>query len=248
MGKSRILVVEDERITAEDIKEGLKNLGYEVPAVVHSGEDAVKKAGELQPNLILMDIKLEGEMDGIEAAGQIKKHFDIPVIYLTAYSDENTVERARKTEPSGYVIKEPSGFVHKPFKESELQSVIELTLYRHEMEKNCDQLISTMLENINDALIATDENGKIRFMNNIAENLTGWVQEDAINKDLVEVFSIQANDESKSNEIKLDECSLDQVLLSDKNGTKIPVSADFNHITDNNGNINGMTLVFRDVP
>ena len=247
MGKSRILVVEDERITAEDIKEGLKNLGYEVPAVVHSGEDAVKKAGELQPNLILMDIKLEGEMDGIEAAGQIKKHFDIPVIYLTAYSDENTVERARKTEPSGYVIKEPSGFVHKPFKESELQSIIELTLYRHEMEKNCDQLISTMLENINDALIATDKNGKIRFMNNIAENLTGWIQEDAINKDLVEIFSIQANDESKSNEIMLDEFSGDHVLLNDKNGTKIPVSADFNHITDNNGNINGMTLVFRDI-
>jgi len=84
-------------------------------------------------------------------------------------------------------------------------------------------------------------------MNNIAENLTGWIQEDAINKDLVEIFSIQANDESKSNEIMLDEFSGDHVLLNDKNGTKIPVSADFNHITDNNGNINGMTLVFRDI-
>ena len=250
MSKARILVVEDERITAEDIKEGLKNLGYEVPAVVHSGEDAVKKAEELQLDLILMDIKLEGEMDGIEAAGQIKKHFDIPVIYLTAYSDERTVERAKMTEPSGYVLKEPSGFVHKPFKESELQSIIELTLYRHDIEKNCDQLISTMLENIDDALIATDENGKIRFMNHTAENLTGWIQEEVINRDLVEVFNIQTNDSSESNiinKIKLDECSLDQVLLSYKDGTKIPVSANFNHIIDNNGNINGMTLVFRDI-
>ena len=247
MSNARILVVEDERITAEDIKDGLKRLGYEVPAVVYSGEDAVRKAKELQPDLVLMDIKLEGEMDGIEAAGEIKKHFDIPVIYLTAYSDENTLERARQTDPSGYVLKEPSGFVHKPFKESELHSVIELTLYRHKMEKNHDQWLEAMLESINDALIAADENGKIRFMNHIAENITGWITEEAVNKDLVDVFKIQKDEFSAEFKFNVQEYSLDRVMLNDKNGEKIPVSANLNHIKDSKGNINGIALVFRNL-
>ena len=241
MSSARILVVEDERITAEDIKDGLKSLGYKVPAVVHSGEEAVRKAMELQPDLVLMDIKLEGKMDGIEAAGEIKKHFDIPVIYLTAYSDENTLERARMTEPSGYVLKEPSGFVHKPFKESELHTIIELTLYRHKMEKNHDQWLETMLENVNEALIATDENGKIRFMNHIAENITGWIQEEVVNRDLTDVFKIQED------KFGINEHSMDQVMLNDKNGTKIPVSANLNHIKDSKGNVSGMTLVFHNL-
>jgi len=245
MSNARILVVEDERITAEDLKDGLKSLGYEVPAVVHSGEDAVCKATELQPDLVLMDIKLEGEMDGIEAAGEIKKHFDIPVIYLTAYSDEDTLERARRTEPSGYVLKEPSGFVHKPFKESELHTIIELTLYRHKMEKNHDQWLEAMLESVNEALIATDENGKIRFMNHIAEDITGWIREEAVNRDLVDVFKVQKG-EFDISELRVDvsDYSIDRIMLNDKNGAKIPVRANLSHITDNNGNINGMTLVF----
>ena len=241
MSSARILVVEDERITAEDIKDGLKSLGYKVPAVVHSGEEAVRKAMELQPDLVLMDIKLEGKMDGIEAATQIRERYDIPVIYLTAYSDENTLERARMTEPSGYVLKEPSGFVHKPFKESELHTIIELTLYRHKMEKNHDQWLETMLENVNEALIATDENGKIRFMNHIAENITGWIQEEAVNRDLTDVFKIQKD------KFDINEHSLDRVMLNDKNGIKIPVSANLNHIKDSKGNINGMTLVFHNL-
>jgi len=92
---SKILVVEDERITAEDIKSGLECAGYNVPALVSSGEDAIEKAGKLKPDLVLMDIKLKGKMDGIEAAEQIKYLYNIPVIYLTAYSDEYTVQRAK---------------------------------------------------------------------------------------------------------------------------------------------------------
>ena len=249
MSNARILVVEDERITAEDIKEGLKSLGYEVPAVVYSGEDAVCKAGELQPDLVLMDIKLEGEMDGIEAAGEIKKYFDIPVIYLTAYSDENTLKRAKMTEPSGYILKEPSGFIHKPFKESELHSIIELTLYRHEMEKTHDQWLSTLLESINKALIATDGNGKIKFMNHIAEDLTGWIQEEAVNRDLSDVFKIQDPEFNILNGFNPDfnQYSMDQVVLDGKNGVKIPINANFNPITDDKGNINGMALIFHDL-
>lgn len=242
---AKILVVEDERITAEDIKDGLISLGYKVPAVVYSGEDAVKKAEELKPDLILMDIKLEGEMDGIEAAEEIKKHYDIPVIYLTAYSDEGTVERAKKTEPEGYVLKGHSGFIHKPFEESELHSVIEITLYRHKMEKSHDQWISALLESINEALIATDNNGIIKFMNNMAEDITGWKQENAINRDLNEVFKVY--DENTVKDFKFDpDLASGEVDVLNKKGIIVNVKFNMNYIKDKEGTVNGIALTFRD--
>lgn len=111
-------------------------MGYKVPAVVHSGEEAVKKAGEIQPDLVLTDIRLESEMGSIEAAEEIRKHFNIPVIYLTAYSDDDTLEGTKNTEPQDYILKEPYGIIRKPFEESELHSIIEITFYRDKMEKN----------------------------------------------------------------------------------------------------------------
>jgi len=105
MANVNVLVVEDESIVAMDIRASLIRLGYNVPAITYSGEAAIKKAGELLPDLVLMDIHLNGKMDGIEAAQQIHDRFDIPVVYLTAYSDEKTLERANVTEPFGYIIK-----------------------------------------------------------------------------------------------------------------------------------------------
>ena len=105
MAKTRILVVEDEHVVAEDIKESLQALGYDVSAVAYSGEEAVEKAEETNPDLVLMDIVLKGETNGISAAGQIRSRLDIPVVYLTAYADEKTIERAKLTEPFGYIVK-----------------------------------------------------------------------------------------------------------------------------------------------
>jgi CheY-like chemotaxis protein len=101
MAKAQIMVVEDEGIVAEDIKRSLQNMGYEVPAIVSSGEEAVKKAGEIEPDLVLMDIVLTGKMNGIRAAGRIRSAFNIPVIYLTAHSNEEILEQAKTTEPFG---------------------------------------------------------------------------------------------------------------------------------------------------
>ncbi|NOZ77467.1 MAG: response regulator, partial [Euryarchaeota archaeon] len=131
MGKERILVVEDQKIVAEDIKEILTQLGYEVVGISSTGEDAIKKADRTRPHLVLMDIRLKGEMDGIEAAKEIRNRFRIPVVYLTAYSDEKTLQRAKVTEPFGYII--------KPFEDRELHSIIEMALYRHEMEEEVDR-------------------------------------------------------------------------------------------------------------
>lgn len=123
---TRILVVEDESIVALDIQDRLESLGYEVPITVASGEKAIEQAGALRPDLVLMDIQLQGRMDGVEAADEIRRLFGIPVIYLTANADHPTVERAKITEPFGYVI--------KPFEERELHTTIEVALYKHKAE------------------------------------------------------------------------------------------------------------------
>ncbi len=122
MANKKILVVEDERIVAKDISKRLQKLGYTVLANVASGEAAIQKARELQPDLVLMDIQLEGQIDGIEAAEQIRADLDIPVIFLTAYADENTLQRAKATEPFGYIV--------KPFDERALHTAIEVALRR----------------------------------------------------------------------------------------------------------------------
>ncbi len=125
--KAKILVVEDENIIARDIQSKLKRMGYNVPALVMTGEEAIACSEEIRPDIVLMDIVLKGDMDGIEAADIIKKRFDIPVLYLTAYADEVTLKRAMVTEPFGYML--------KPFGERELRINIEISLYKHDVEK-----------------------------------------------------------------------------------------------------------------
>ncbi len=128
MSKSKILVVEDDLITARSIESALKELGHDVLDIVTSGEEAIQKASEVHPDLILMDIKLDGKMDGIEAARQIKDHFNIPVIYLTAHADDATLERAKITEPYSYIL--------KPFEDRELHIAIEIAFYKNKMEES----------------------------------------------------------------------------------------------------------------
>jgi signal transduction histidine kinase len=134
--KPKILVVEDERIVAEDIRRSLESLGYQVVAAVSSGGAALQEAGRLSPDLILMDIVLEGEMSGIQAAEEIRRCYSIPVIYLTAYADQAILDQAKITEPFGYVV--------KPFEERELRSAIEMALYKHrsdvELKRSREQL------------------------------------------------------------------------------------------------------------
>lgn len=127
MSKINILVVEDENIVSKDIQQCLKKLGYNVVATTATGEEAVQLAEEKNPDVVLMDIMLKGEMSGIEAAAQIKEHYDIPVIYLTAYADESTLSKAKITEPYGYIL--------KPFKEIDLDISIKMTLFKHKKQK-----------------------------------------------------------------------------------------------------------------
>lgn len=131
MKKAKILVVEDQNIVALNIRNKLKNLGYTVPGTASTGEEAIKKAELTNADLVLMDIMLKGEMDGIEAAREIKNRLRIPVLYLTAYTDDETLERAKTTEPAGYIS--------KPFKEEDLHSNIEMALHKHRAEKEAEK-------------------------------------------------------------------------------------------------------------
>jgi putative two-component system response regulator len=128
MDKTKIMIVEDEGIVANDIARQLTDMGYDVVATVYSGEAAVDKAREVHPDLVVMDIVLAGKMDGIEAAEKIKASADIPVVYLTAYADEKTLGRAKISGPSGYVL--------KPVEKKQLHVAIELALHRHGIELN----------------------------------------------------------------------------------------------------------------
>lgn len=249
MTSAKILVVEDERITAEHIKLGLKSADYDVVSLVASGEAAIKTVEEQPVDLVLMDIHLKGEMDGIDAAEEIRERFGIPVIFLTAYSDETTVQRAKITEPSGYIIKEPFGFVKKPFAEGELHTAIEITLYRHRTEKRLrehERWLNAVLNSISDAVIATDSLRQVKFMNPVAEDLTGWIAEDAIGMDLGEVFRVLGA-ESSSEGVSLDLTALhlDRGMLTSQDGSQIQINGNITPIKDENGNIEGLVVIFR---
>jgi DNA-binding NarL/FixJ family response regulator len=127
MIEATILIVEDEAIVAADLSAKLQRLGYKVCGIADEGKDAVALASSLRPDLVLMDIRLEGSMDGIEAAEAICRSHDVPVIYLTAHSNAATVDRAKLTGPSGYIL--------KPFEERELATQIELALYKHQADR-----------------------------------------------------------------------------------------------------------------
>ena len=181
----QILIVEDDSDVVGYIEHLLKSLGYGVCAVVSSGDAAMQKAADTQPDLALIDMMLAGDMDGIAVADQMRARFNIPVVYLTAYVDQRLLRRAKIAEPFGYVL--------KPFAERRLHLNIEIALYRHEMErkfKESEQWLSTILRSIGEGVIATDENRRVQFINSVAEDLTGWQQENAFGKDLEEVFNV----------------------------------------------------------
>jgi PAS domain S-box-containing protein len=160
MAKVTILVVEDEFITGADIQNNLRETGYDVPFVVDNGKDAITKAGELHPDLVLMDITLKGEMTGIDAAAQIRDRYGIPVIFLSAHSDDTTVTRALESEPFGYII--------KPFEARDLKIRIGIALYKHAMDnalKERESTINALLNTIPDALVLLDHEKKIVAVN-----------------------------------------------------------------------------------
>ena len=168
MNTQRILVVEDEAIIAYDLERTLQRLGYDVPEVVAEGEAAIEAAARHAPSLVLMDIKLRGALDGVDAARAIRERLEMPVVFLTSHSDVATLSRAAAAQPQGYVM--------KPFVERDLHVAIEVAIRKHEVERalrHRERWFSTTLRCVGDGVIATDENLTVSYLNRAAEALTG---------------------------------------------------------------------------
>ena len=182
MAKANILIVEDERIVAMDIRNSLEALGYTIAGHADRGEDAVQKAMTLHPDLILMDIVLKGEMDGIQAAEQIQKHSNVPLIFLTAFSDQATLERARVTEPFGFIV--------KPFDERDLASNIEMALYKHNLDsklRESENKFRSVIEYASDGMALISPQGLVIEWNPALEQITGLKRTDLIDQPIWEV-------------------------------------------------------------
>lgn len=249
METASIMVVEDESIVALDLQNRLKKLGYRIAAVAAEGKDAYRKAIATRPNLVLMDIKIKGNMDGISTAELIQSEYDVPIIYITAFADEPTLQRAKLTMPYGYLI--------KPFEQRELSSAITMTLYRHQIEqqlKESQQWLNTTLRSIGDGVIATDPDGRIKFVNTAAEQLTGWKQSEALGNDIRSVFNINKTNlfPTSADDIAVLENGLADsrqapTLLTNREGMQIPIMYLSNMIRNERGEALGFVVAFQDI-
>ena len=250
MDKARIVVVEDESLLAEDIQERLKNLGYEVAAVAHSGEEALAVVAAAHPDLVLMDIRLKGKMDGIDTARVVRERFNLPVVYLTGEADGATLERAKATEPLGYLL--------KPIEEKRLYSTVEIALYKHKMDqrlRRIERWFATTLKSIGDAVIVTDTEERVTYMNSMAETLTGWKFGETTGKPLARVYQT-VNAETRETLASLVPQALlegvvagatNRAVLVSRQGAETPIDDSAAPIRDSAGNITGVVLTFRDV-
>lgn len=229
MKDAQILVVEDEFVVAEDLLDILSRFGYEIAGVASSAREAMRKAADAHPGLVLMDIMLGGTFDGVVAAEHMWTILNIPVVYLTAYTDETTLERAMHAEPFGYLM--------KPFNEKELHTTIQVALYKHEMERKRKeregQWASTLSSEV---VIATDTEGRVTFMNPVAEALTGWREEQALGTYVEEVFKIKAGSTP----------GLESLNAIPKKETQRPIAHNIAPIRDGRGSILGGVVVFAD--
>ncbi|HUI67200.1 MAG TPA: response regulator [Nitrospirota bacterium] len=181
MKKGTIFVVEDEVIIADDIKSYLQKFGYKVPLIATSGEEALKRVRDVRPDLVLMDIVLRGEMDGIETAERIRSEFDIPIVYLTAFADDETLERAKITEPFGYII--------KPFEERDLYTTIEMALYKHKMErklKESEAKFRRIVETAQEGIWVLDTEDRTTYVNKRMAEMLGYREDEMIGRKLVD--------------------------------------------------------------
>ena len=244
---ARILIVEDERIVAEDLLNILTELGYSVTAAVSSGADAIAQAEANPPDLALMDIHIQGDMDGTATALVLRERFNIPVIYLTAHADSETVAKAKSAGPLGYIT--------KPFQEAALQASVEIAIHRHREELRMQakqELLSSTLRAMSEGVISIDRTETIRLFNPAAEAWTGVRAHDAVGKRVDEIFQASGREDparaEKPWEQVLVSGSLAELpsgtMLASRDGARQPISGSAAPIRDHKGAVAGVVLVF----
>ena len=234
MANAKIIIVESDTVVAKDIEERLTTLGYTICAIVSSKAQAITKVTEVRPDLVLIDMDVEGEMDGVDIAQEIYNRFDIPVIYLTNYVNEDLLEKVRATRAFGHVF--------KPYGTDQLHLSIENHLYWYQEDQRFrkgEQQLTTICNNISDAVIATDLKGLVTFMNPAAESLTGWQREEAASVNIKQVLcvdtkkdcpvaavlrSIRHPDTTTASEVSTDSAQIHEGRLVSRSDQDIQVS------------------------
>jgi len=251
MQAARVLIVEDEKIISLDLTRTLKNLGFEVAAVVSNGPDALESATQHRPDIILMDIMLSGEMDGIEAARHVKTSLDIPVVFITAYADEATLDRAKEAQPFGYII--------KPFKERELYSTINIALYKSKIDKQIlrqERLFGAILDSMDEALIAADTEGRVQFLNPAAETLTGWPEDEAYARPVDTVLELLDAHTEAPTALPLNRSQLatprstlrfEDLLLNNRHGGRLHITGTITPVQYASGEPETYLIAFKDI-
>jgi len=243
---TKILIVEDEAITAMDIKHNLINFGFEVVGTAASGDEAIKKAQELKPDLILMDITLKGDMDGIEATKNIKTHLDIPVIYMSAFTDKNTYERLKLTNPYG--------FVSKPVSSELLVVSIEAAVYKHDLDKKLaesEEHLRLIFDSSKDFIYSYDLEGRFTSANKHFCDATNLTKDEIIGKTGPEL-GLPEEQSGKWAKIRQQVCETDSTvkMITSSIGLDREVyeyEVILNPLHDINGEIVGISGVSRDL-
>lgn len=248
MSDERVLIVEDEKIIALDLQRRLEKFGYTVVALAATADEAVSAATDHMPDIVLMDIMLGGERDGVDAAMEIKDTLPIPIVFLTAYADERTVERAKRAQPVGYVL--------KPFKERELQTTIEIALYKARVDRKMheqEQLFEALLNSMHDGLIAFDSLYTVQFLNPLAMDVLGFTDADAlIGRDITDLFVLYDENTELPQAIPLGlvnegkDFDFENVYLRTTQGGRVIVAGSITPVRTARG-INGGLITFRDV-
>lgn len=242
------MVVEDERVVARDIEDSLRGMGYDVVGSAASAEECLRCASNNRPDLVLMDVRIQGDIDGIETAKLLRSRFGVPVIYLTAYADDETVNRAREAEAHGYLL--------KPFRATELKSAVEIALFKHRAENKLraqEQWFRTTLRAIGEAVIAVDTQARVSFTNRIAEELLGEREAELKGKRLGDVFQLIDELTGESVESPVGQALADGKTLRLPANTALkgsrgdlPIDDSVAPILDERGEVLGAVIVFRD--
>jgi len=245
-----VLIVTNEENIARDMREHLIKLGYDVVGIATSNKEILPKIEETKPDLILIDIRINGYRDGLQTMELIHLNYNTPIVYITGSASQATIQRAKSTGSFGYIF--------QPFEEKQIYATIETALLRHRLEaelRDGRRWLRAVLDGINDGVIALDNHTQIRFINPIAEQLTGWSEIETLGKTLHEVFvfleessheRVDFWDVKRSLNPKNADTQLEGLLLS-KGGKSIPVETEIAILKDGKGIETGKVLVFRDI-
>jgi PAS domain S-box-containing protein len=238
---ARILIVEGDAVLAREIETSLSRLGYVVTGLASSGEEAVDLTSEDKPDLVLMDVTFDADMDGIETAQRLRDRHDVPVIYLAAQRDQATFERAKHTLPLAYVV--------KPVDPKELDLTIRTSLEQRRLEtelQGAERRFTALMDAVHDGVVMTDADGAVTFVNRVALGLTQYRASEIVGNDWTELLSpIDASPRSRRSMARSPQSSEKTAELVSKDGSRTVVRYDSVPIVDPKGNVTGVIFAFR---